>query len=127
MAEGDPTLDLVLPPRSPLSTRPLSDEEVALCRSHAYWSLSDNRRASAWALAEATCRSGELAHVTVGDVDLEAGRVWIHGGRTTRSRWATLTDWGAVQISRRCPELGGDPDRRLVYGGHAGGDVGQVS
>ena len=57
MTVGDPTLDLVLPPRSPLATRPLADDEVVLCRGHALWSLSDLRRASAWALAEATCRS----------------------------------------------------------------------
>lgn len=36
IAEGDPTLDVALPRRSSLLTRPLTDEEVALClgRSH---------------------------------------------------------------------------------------------
>mgnify|MGYP002139542993 CR=1 FL=1 len=28
------------PPRSPLSTRPLTDDELLLCRSHAFWSLT---------------------------------------------------------------------------------------
>lgn len=124
---GDPTLDLVLPPRSQLSTRPLSDDELALCRGHAYWSLSDCRRAAAWALGEATCRSSELAHITVADVDLDEGRVWVHGGRTTAARWGVLTDWGAVQVGRRMRELGDDPARRLVYSGKAGGESGQAS
>ena len=124
---GDPTLDLVLPPRSPLSARPLSDDEVALCRSHALWSLSDSRRAAAWALAEATCRSYELAFITVGDLDLVDDRVWIHGGRTTTDRWGGLTDWGTTQVRRRVQELGADPHRRLVYSGRSSGESGRVS
>lgn len=124
---GDPTLDLVLPPRSPLSTRPLTDDELLLCRSHAFWSLTDSRRAAAWALAEATCRSSELAHIAVGDIDFDEQRVWIHGGRTTAERWGHLTDWGAVQIRRRLDELDDEPTRRLVYAGTAGGESGQAS
>jgi integrase/recombinase XerC len=124
---GDPTLDLVLPPRSPLSTRPLTDDEVVLCRSHAFWSLTDSRRAAAWALAEATCRSSELAHVIGADIDLLQQRVWIHGGRTTAERWGHLTDWGAIQVRRRVGELGNDPSRRLVYAGKSGGESGQAS
>lgn len=124
---GDPTLDLILPPRSPLSTRPLTDDELVLCRSQAFWSLTDSRRAAAWALAEATCRSSELAHLTVGDIDLDQRRVWIHGGRTTAERWGQLTDWGAIQVQRRAKELGDDPARRLVYAGNAGGESGQAS
>lgn len=124
---GDPTLDVVLPPRSPLSTRPLTDDELVLCRSHAFWSLTDARRAAAWALAEATSRSSELAHITVTDIDLDAQRVWIHGGRTTTNRWGVLTDWGVVQVRRRIRELGADPGRRVVYAGKAGGESGQAS
>jgi len=124
---GDPTLDLVLPPRSQSRGRPLTDDEVMLCRSHALWSLSGARRAGAWALAEATCRSGELAHVTVTDVDLESGRVWVHGGRVTADRWADLTDWGVTQLARRIEELGGEPSASVVYGGGRGDQVGQVS
>ena len=124
---GDPTLDLMLPSRSPLSTRPLTDDELLLGRSHAFWSLTDSRRAAAWALAEATCRSSELAHIAVGDINFDEQRVWIHGGRTTAERWGQLTDWGAIQIGRRVKELGDDPARRLVYAGKAGGESGQAS
>ncbi len=124
---GDPTLDLELPPRSQLSSRALADDEVMLCRGHALWALGDHRRAAAWALAEATCRSVEIAHVRRRDVDLTAGRVWIHGGRTTAPRWGSLTDWGASRLELRLRSLHGDPDVRVVYGGAGSADTGQVS
>jgi integrase len=125
---GDPTLDLVLPPRSPLVTRPLADDEVLLCRGHALWSLSDLRRASAWALAEATCRSVEIAQIRISDLDLEGRRVWIHEGRTTAPRWGHLTEWGAGQLKRRIETMpAADPATRVVYGGSGDEATGQVS
>jgi integrase len=127
VAVGDPTLDLVLPPRSPLATRPLADDEVVLCRGHALWSLSDLRRAAAWALAEATCRSVEVAQIRISDVDLEGRRVWIHGGRTTDPRWGNLTEWGAGQLKRRMESLPAEPATRVVYGGSGDSGIGQVS
>jgi hypothetical protein len=128
VAVGDPTLDVVLPPRSPLATRPLADDEVVLCRGHALWSLSDLRRAAAWALAEATCRSVEIAQIRISDLEIEGGRVWIHGGRTTAPRWGHLTEWGAGQLKRRIETLpGADPATRVVYGGSADSATGQVS
>ena len=127
VAVGDPTLDLVLPPRSPLMTRPLADDEVVLCRGHALWSLSDLRRASAWALAEATCRSVEVAQIRVTDLDLDSHRVWIHGGRTTAPRSGHLTDWGVGQLRRRVETLPADPATRVVYGGSGDVGTGQVS
>jgi integrase len=127
VAVGDPTLDLVLSPRSPLATRPLADDEVVLCRGHALWSLSDLRRASAWALAEATCRSVEVAQIRISDLDLEGCRVWIHGGRTTASRWGHLTEWGAGQLKRRIESSPADPATRVVYGGSGDAGTGQVS
>ena len=127
VAAGDPTLDLVLPPRSPLATRPLAGDEVVLCRGHALWSLSDLRRAAAWALAEATCRSVEIAQIRISDFDLEAGRVWIHGGRTTAPRWGCLTAWGVGQLKRRIESLPADPATRVVYGGSGDAGTGQVS
>lgn len=124
---GDPTLDLVLPPRSQLSARPLAGEEVTLCRGYAVWSLTDSRRAAAWALAEATCRSVEIGHIRVADVDLDQRRVWIHGGRTTAARWGYLTEWGTVQLERRIRSLAGGPGVRVVYGGRGDSATGQVS
>jgi integrase len=123
---GDPTLDLRLPPRSQLATRPLSDDEVTLCRGHALWSLTDLRRASAWALAEATCRSVEVAAIRVRDIDLDGPRVWITGGRTTADRWGLLSDWGAARLAARVGQLK-DPDARVVYGGSGPAATGQIS
>jgi integrase/recombinase XerC len=124
---GDPTLDLVLPARRGRQTRPLTDEEVTLCRGAALWSLSDTRRSSAWALAEATCRTGELPFLSVDDLDLESGRVWIHGGRRTLPRWGRLTDWGTVHLRRRLAIIGDAPHAPLVYEGGDRRDGGRVS
>jgi integrase/recombinase XerC len=125
---GDPTLDLVLPPRPGRSMRPLTDEEVALCRGSALWSLTDTRRAAAWALAEAACRTGELPFIRITDVDLAAGRVWLHSGRRTTPRWGQLTDWGQTQVQRRLAAIGSDdPEARLVYQGTNSREGGRVS
>jgi integrase/recombinase XerC len=126
LLDGDPTLDLQLPPRSSLGARPLTDDEVALCRSVAQWSLSGSRRTAAWALAEATCRSSELPHITADDVDLGSGRVWIAGGKTTNQREGWLTDWGMVQVRARVEEVK-VPSRSLVYSGGSPSDAGQVA
>lgn len=125
LGSSDPTADLVLPSRTPLRSRPLRDDEVALCRASAAWSLSDSRRAAAFALAEATGRTAELAQVRPDDVDVPGGRVWLHGGGTTRPRWGTLTDWGAAQVQRRLTTAGSD--RGLLYNGDDPAGAGQIS
>ncbi|MEY2468294.1 MAG: hypothetical protein QOF21_992 [Actinomycetota bacterium] len=124
---GDPTLDLDLPRRSPVGARPLVDDEVLLCRGVSQWSLNDSRRATAWALAEASARSGELPFLRAGDVDLEQGRVWLHGGKKTAERWGHLTEWGQCQLERRLHLIAWDVDRPLVYDGRDRSDAGQVS
>ncbi len=57
LADGDPTLDLELPAREPGSLRPLTDEEVTLCRFASVASLDETRLPAAWALVEATART----------------------------------------------------------------------
>lgn len=126
LVHGDPTLDLDLPPRSSLGTRPLTDDEITLCRSVAQWSLAGSRHAAAWALAEATCRSSELPNITGDDIDLDLGRVWIAGGKATQPRTGQLTDWGLVQVRARLDELG-VPSLPLVYSGRSPAGAGQVS
>jgi integrase len=74
--------------------------------------------AAAWALAEATARTAELPHLTVGDLELDAGRVWIHGGTRTAPRWGALSPWGIAQLDRHLRTLPSTrPDQRLVYRG----------
>lgn len=126
LIDGDPTLDLDLPPRSFLTTRPLTDDEIMLCRSVAQWSLAGSRRATVWALAEATCRSSELPNVTGDDVDPDSGRVWIGGGKATAPRQGRLSDWGLVQVRARIEELEA-PSLPLVYSGRSPAGAGQVS
>lgn len=112
--EGDPTLDLSLPPRFSLGARALTDEEVALCRSFSLSSLRETRLPAAWALAEATARTAEIPHIRVSDVDIERGRVWIHGSPKTEARWGRLGAWGLAQVTRRIESLA-DADARLIY------------
>jgi integrase/recombinase XerC len=126
LVDGDPTLDLDLPPRSSLSARPLTDDEVLLCRSVAQWSLGGSRRAAVWALAEATCRSSELPNIASDDVDLDSGRVRIGGGKATLPREGQLTEWGLAQVRARIEELDA-PSLPLVYSGRSPGGAGQVS
>ena len=114
--EGDPTLDISLPPRTSLKVRPLTDEEVALCRSFSLRSLNETRLPAAWALAEASARTSEIPQIKVSDVDLERGRVWIHGSSKAEPRWGALTSWGITQGRRRVEVLGG-AERPLIYAG----------
>jgi len=129
LAAGDPTLDLRLPPRSLSNSRPLTDEEVALCRSSALYSLSSTRLAAAWALTEATARTAELPHMRVADLDLDRRRVRIHGSPRTEARWGRLSDWGRVQLERRVRELGraAELSTLLVYGGDGSAESRQAS
>jgi len=115
LVSHDPTLDLRLPTRSSLRARPLTDDEVAICRSFSIGSRTETRQPAAWALAEATARSAELAHCRIGDIDLDRGRAWLHGGSKTEPRWGTISAWGRQQIERRLHALtGAAPEASLI-------------
>lgn len=116
IVEGDPSLDAALPARSRAEFRPLVDEEVALCRSAAAGSLRRIRSAVAWALCEATARTGELPKVSLADLDLDNGRAWIAGTPRTLPRWGYLTDWGLTQVRRYSERLDCEPNTPLVCG-----------
>jgi integrase len=125
LCAADPTLDVVLPPRSCLRARPLTDDEVAVCRSASLHSLDATRLPAAWALAEATVRSGELAAIRVCDVDLDGGRVWIAGSARTEPRWGELSDWGFRQVRRRVDAVGDAPF--VIYRGEGTPESQQAS
>ncbi len=124
---GDPTLDLAMPARPSRITRPLTDDEVTLCRGASVWSLEDTRRSAAWALAEATCRTGELPYIRVGNLDLDRRRVWLHGGRRQAARWGELTDWGIERIRFRATAAGADASTPLLYAGGDPREAGRIS
>jgi integrase len=118
MADADPSIDIVLPARSMLTTRALTHDEVALCRSSSIRTLSETRQPAAWALAEATARSTEVGAIRCSDVDIGGARVWIHGGLRTKPRWGELSDWGLRAVERRIVSLRRKPgDPPLVYTG----------
>ncbi len=122
LASIDPTVDLVLPPRSGLKARPLTGDEVALCRAASLHTLASSRLAAAWALAEASARSSELGHIRVGDIDLEGALVWLPGGRAAEPRSAPLGEWARTQLQRRVGAIGREPSRMVLYDGRRGTD-----
>lgn len=117
LTNADPTVDLTLPSRPDSAARPLLDEEVQVCRAVSMHRLNETRLPAGWALAEAGVRTGELASVSVADVDLDGGRVWASGSRSATSRWADLDEWGVAQVARQLRRLPDDPSRPLVYSG----------
>ncbi|MDP9334400.1 MAG: hypothetical protein M3Q30_14015 [Actinomycetota bacterium] len=108
LLEGDPTLDLVLPSRTNKSARPLIDEEVDECRRVCLHDLTSTRLSVAWAFGEATARTAEIPHITIADVDVRNGRVWIGGSNKTEARWGALSEWGAGQVARHLRHLSTD-------------------
>jgi integrase/recombinase XerC len=126
--DRDPTLDLVLPPRSSLASRPLTDDEVAMCRSFALDTLTATRLPAAWALAEASARTSELPRVRVADLDLDREQVWLAGGTKVEPRWGALSEWGTKQLARRLDALNDrSANTLLVYRGTASAEAGQAA
>lgn len=125
---GDPTLDIVLPPKSGMAARPLTNDEVALGRSYSLHTVTATRLPAAWALCEATAITAELPYITVDDLDLgyEHGpRVWLHGSNKREPRWGLLDDWGAAQLQRRVDSL--RTTNHLIYSGNQPDNGGQQS
>ena len=126
---SDPTMDIALPPRSCLAVRPLTDDEVVVCRSFSLQTLTATRQPAAWALAEATARTSEIHHILISDLDFTNSRVWIHGSSKARARWGCLSEWGAIQLARRVGTLKNTltDDPAVAYEGSGSEESGQVS
>ena len=133
---ADPTLDIILPPRGLLAARPLTDDEVTLCRAGAQ--LTRGRwatmRATAWALGEATAVSSEITAISIADLDDPTSPRCVRLPGTTRHdpRTGTLSDWGSQVIAARATALrasGATTTTLLAYGGQAppGGAKAQAS
>lgn len=123
--DGDPTIDIVLPPRSQGTRRRLEDDEIDYCRLWSINTLTDTRQPSVWALSEATATPGEIAITAVKHVDLYAERVYLQGAGYVIPRWARLTPWGTQELARRISALGHRPDSLIAYDG--GGKAGSES
>jgi site-specific recombinase XerC len=118
LAYSDPTVDISLPRLHHTSARPLTDEEIEVGRSFAIRD-ADTTPAVCWGLAETSARTSEIPCLRTSDLDLIAGSVWIHGGRSTDPRPGTLTPWGTIQLARRLRSIGPDegPDALLIRDG----------
>lgn len=118
---GDPTLDLDLPPRTPVSTRPLSNAEIMLGRSAVLIETGIwQRRCVAWALAEATATTAEIPLITHHSFDsiTDPHVVALPGSHRVRPRQVALTDWGRAQIRGWLEQLAPD-ESSLTYVGDA--------
>jgi integrase len=126
---GDPTLDIRLPRRSRRPLRPLTNAEIEVCRAASLRTLHETRLPAAWALAETTARTSELASIRESDVDHCSGVVRIGGSSKTQPRRGFLTDWGIQQVWRRLDTFTpwGADSRAIVYEGDRGGASGQAS
>ncbi len=128
LASSDPTLDLTLPPRSPMSCRLITEEEVLRCRAASLRSLGETRLPATWALAEAGARTSEIPAVRIQDLGPDHRSVFLHGGSKYQPRWALLTEWGALQVERRIRALRlGSADALLVYAGAGSPESRQAS
>ncbi|MGQ0434860.1 MAG: hypothetical protein ACT452_20925 [Microthrixaceae bacterium] len=65
--------------------------------------------------------------IVLEDLDLERGRVWIHGTAQTKARWGPLTTWGTNQLTRDVAGLDSDPEVPIVGGGVPGSALAQSS
>ncbi|MGZ6818329.1 MAG: tyrosine-type recombinase/integrase [Blastococcus sp.] len=134
--DSDPTMDLVLPPRGLLVARPLTDDEVGLCRASAQMGAGarSQMRAVAWALGEATALSSEVTMVRIRDVDDldQPTAVQLPGTRDLDGRRGELSPWGRLVLRTRVNTLragGASTDTLLCYAGSAppGGAKAQAS
>lgn len=133
---GDPTLDLHLPPKGSKPARPLTDDEVALCRITAQLSLQRGAalRPVHWALGEATAISSEISKIRIRDLDTPRRPATVDLPGTIRhtARTVPLTAWGARVLGAHASallEAGQRPDSLLAYSGDAtpGGATAQAS
>ncbi len=118
---GDPTLDIVLPPRSQLVARMATDDEMVLLRMNAVASR-ESRQPMTLVLAEAMATSSECPRVRIEDLDdLEnPTAVALPGGKGVRPRTNPLTPWG-IRMTRAWVkarlDAGAAPSDPLVYFG----------
>ncbi len=134
--DGDPTLDLVLPPRGVLAARPLTSDEVALCRVSSRLGAGARtlRLAVCWALGETTAVTSEISALRMCDLDdpRRPRTVRLPGTRRHDARIGTLSAWGQTVLTRHLEVLraaSSHPETPLAYRGASkpGGAVGQAS
>ena len=82
-------------PADYVSTRPLTDEEDQLARTHGDAGLVASRRSAMLAVSYASATAAEAAAVRMGDIDLDAGTVELSGAA---ARLGPLDEWGVETL-----------------------------
>ena len=116
ITDANPAMSVDLGSVSERYVRPLTDDQIRVLKQTAYFRIGETRVPTALALCLSGATAREISHLTVDDVDLTCGRVWIHdGGYRQRDRWVPLFDaWCAEAVAKRVREL------RDTYGDDAG-------
>lgn len=129
---GDPTIDLVLPPRSQLAARAAGDDEIVLLRMNAVASR-ESRQPATMALAETTATTSEIPRVTGCDLDdpLLPTSVRLPGSKGVRPRSGVFSPWGAKVMAtlmrdRRAAGIA-DTEPLVYFGDKADEASGQAS
>lgn len=114
----DPTIDIALPPRGGVRLRPLTDDEIAMCRVAAFApNATDLKRPAAWAIAEATGTTADLTATTTDHIEPTPSGMTIRfePSRTAAARSVAATGWGETVLTRRLDEL--NTGARICYDG----------
>lgn len=117
ITDANPAKTVEFPGRSGRHVRAFTDGDISQLQRISHSTLGDTRTPCALALVMSGASTQELAFVTVDDVDLARGRLWVHdGGYRARDRWVPFCDdWSAAAVAARVAEL------RESYGDEAGG------
>lgn len=109
----DPTSVIGLPGRAqPGHRRALTRDEAQLVRFFADLG-AHKRHSSTVALLLAGARTGEIGHLTVGDIDADEKTARLHGSVKYAQRVLLLDDHAAMMLKARIAYLGGDPRQPL--------------
>lgn len=125
VTDRDPAIDVTLPARTSRAARPLTDDEIVLCRMSSRLGragAASLQRAVSWALAETTAITSEISTIRIRDVHNATAPRWVALPGTTRAdaRDGELSDWGALIVARQIAYLhsvGADDDTLLTYKG----------
>lgn len=119
LATADPARDVPLPPRTPLATRALTDDEADMVRYYSR-AFRGTRSAAIVGLALSGMATGEILICEPRDVDIALRRVWARGGHQRDARWCPLDGWEAEAVAahRRVTTIG----NRFAGTGRAAGD-----
>lgn len=116
LADANPAKSVEFAQRSGRFVNAFDDVSMAQLKRVSRSTLGDTRTPCALAMVMSGSTTRELANVTVEDVDLAAGRVWVHGGGyKCRDRWVPFTDeWCREAVEQHVVGL------RDTYGDDAG-------